>query len=479
MDSMTPRQGDARPERPAHVHDVVGVGFGPAGIALAAAIHDAEEFLPPEAPRMDVLFVERAPSSKWQPDMLLMDTQIRHHFLRDFATPRNPRSRLTFPNYLKEVGRLYAFGNYAAEVSRIEWSDYVEWTAKQVNRPVLYRHEVTSVWPVADNGRFPLLGVEIRDLRTGDLREVLTRNLLVSTGHVPYAPPQFERLLGPRVFHSHYFKRHVDQLEDRPGLSIAVIGAGQNSAEACAYLLSNFPSATVYSLIRHSGFRLLDVGHFGHQVYWPEETDYVYGLPKTAREQQFQDVRLTNYSAIDEEVSGWLYRYMYQKRIMGQEPFRVINRTEIVEVQEDAGRYRLRLRQRHTGEESELEADVVVLCTGFTEPRIPGVIERLAPYLELDEDGDPLVSRRFRLATKPSVQARVYLSGVTEWRHGINSATAFSTMALRAQELLDDINSADAEPPAAGAGPQAAESARAELEATEIAEAPAAVGEPG
>ena len=37
------------------------------------------------------------------------------------------------------------------------------------------------------------------------------------------------------------------------------------------------------------------------------------------------------------------------------------------------------------------------------------------------------------------LRARIYLNGMTEWRHGISNATSFSMTALRAQEILDDI----------------------------------------
>jgi L-ornithine N5-monooxygenase len=239
-----------------------------------------------------------------------------------------------------------------------------------------------------------------------------------------------------------------------------VVGSGQNSAEVISHLLNRFPNATVHSIIRHSGFRLFDFGHFGHQVYWPEETDYVYGLSKAVREEHFNAIRFTNYSAIDLDVSGWLYRFMYQKRVMGEEPLRIVKRSEILDVTPAGRRFRIHLRQRHTGEESNLDVDVAVLCTGFYEPRIPGLLEPLMPYIELDEDGDPLVSRNFRVSTKPPLDARLYLSGITEWRHGINSATSFSTMALKAQELLDDLASPGSAEPK-GEGPERARVSRA------------------
>src|SRR5262249_24350136 len=91
--------------------DLVGIGFGPAGIALAAALADEREAQPAaqEWPYTARFFEARADSS-WQSGLLLPGTDISHHFLRDLAMPRDPRSRFTFANYLKQRGRLFDFG---------------------------------------------------------------------------------------------------------------------------------------------------------------------------------------------------------------------------------------------------------------------------------------------------------------------------------------------------------------------------------
>jgi L-ornithine N5-oxygenase len=427
---------DSLPDLAAEQSDVVCVGFGPAGIALATAVEDAGEY---GGTAPSAVFLDRAADSAWQPDMLLQGTDIQHHFLRDFATPRNPRSRFTFANYLREKGRLFPFCLFGARVGRIEWSDYVQWTASEITLPVHYRHEVLRFEPVVANGAIESLLVVARDVETGLGRQFVTRNVVLSLGQLPSVPQLFAPLLGPRMFHSGTFLRSIRgfHAEERP--TFAVVGAGQNAGEILLYLAQHFPESTIYSIARNSGFRLYDLGHFSNQVYFPDETDYFYGLPRAGREAVFEDVRLTNYSSIDVDVSSALYLLTYEERLLGRERIHMLRRIQPVEVHELDGRYRLVLEDVYRGERREVEADAVVLCTGFREQRFPALLEDVRPYLELDEAGDLVISRAYRVATDGHLRAGIYLNGMTEWRHGISNATSFSMTALRAQEILDDI----------------------------------------
>lgn len=89
-------------------YDVVGIGFGPANLALAIALEEAGF-------AGSCLFLERRPSPQWQPEMLLPRSDIQNHPCRDLVTPRNPRSRYTFMNFLFENGRLFEHLNLGIE----------------------------------------------------------------------------------------------------------------------------------------------------------------------------------------------------------------------------------------------------------------------------------------------------------------------------------------------------------------------------
>src|SRR5436305_11802623 len=88
------------------VYDVLGIGFGPSNLAVAAAI--AEEASAP-GESLSSVFLERKPSYAWHPGMLLSGAQVQLSFMKDLVTLRNPQSRFTFLKYLKDKGRLDKF----------------------------------------------------------------------------------------------------------------------------------------------------------------------------------------------------------------------------------------------------------------------------------------------------------------------------------------------------------------------------------
>lgn len=417
-------------------HDLVGIGFGPAAIAVATAIEDDRET---DAAPLSCRFLERAPSSAWQPNMLLPGTDIQHHFLRDFATPRDPRSRFTFPSYLVDTGRFYPFTNLGGYVSRHEWSAYVRWVTDQLAASVRYDAEVVEVAPVLEAGTVVAARVTSRDTGTGARSTHLTRNVLVSVGHQPHVPDEFAPAVGPTLFHSAEFLARMAALPTPPR-RVAVVGAGQNAGEILLYLANALPRAEIHSLVRNSGFRMYNLGHFSNEAYFPAETDYFYGLDGARREKVFGDVHSTNYASVDPDVSTALYRAVYDDRQWGPGRLHMRKRTAVESVTAlPGGAHRLGLREVNTGATGRLEVDLVVLCTGFTEPRLPAMLEPFAEYVVRDENGDPAVSREFRLGTTPVCDVGVYLNGITEWRHGINSATSFSTLALKAADILRDL----------------------------------------
>ena len=276
--------------------DLLGIGFGPAALSVAVALDDRlDQPLQDTAPIL-AHFLERAPSAAWQPTMLLPGTDIQHHFLRDYATPRNPRSRFTFPGYLVDTGRFFPFTLMGGYVSRQEWSEYTMWVAGRISASVDYGSEVTSAEPVLRDGRVVAARVRSRDLAGASEMTHTASNLLVSVGHTPHVPAELSPLLGSRVFHSSQYLPRIRALRQEEPLRFAVIGACQNAGEIILHLASQFPNARIHSLARNSGFRLYNLGHFSNEAYFPAETDYFYALDAAQRQRVFQEVYSTNYA---------------------------------------------------------------------------------------------------------------------------------------------------------------------------------------
>jgi L-ornithine N5-oxygenase len=422
------------------VHDLVGVGFGPAAIAVAVAFADRDECLPPGAERPRMSYLERAESSAWQPDLLLPGADIQHHWLRDYANPRNPRSRFSFPNYLKETGRFYQFtllGNY---VTRIEWSEYTLWTARQLDQDVRYNAEVLDVVPCVDDDRVTMAAVRYRDTQTGTTHERLARNVMISTGFEPSVPEVFQPHLGERVFHANEYLTRIQHFDVDEPLRIAVIGAGQTAGEIFLHLVQRYPSAQLYSIVRNSGVRLYNLGQFSNEAYFPEETDYFYALDAEERSRVLSELHATNYAAVDPELSTAWYRTIYEDKFFGPGRLHMRKRLEVEAVAPASRGVRLMLRETHLGTVEELDVDVVIVCTGYRrQEKFPTMLRSFRSFILFDEAGYPEISKAYRLATTPECDVGMYLNGLTEWRHGINSAMVHSIMAERAERITNDL----------------------------------------
>jgi L-ornithine N5-oxygenase len=274
---------------------------------------------------------------------------------------------------------------------------------------------------------------------TGDLRTVTTPRVVLATGHEPYVPEPFQSVLGDRVFHSSSFSHRFDALRD--GLrSVLVIGAGQNAGEILLQL-HGATDAELFSVVRNSGFRLYDLGHFANQAYWPGETDYFYELPAPARAQVFDEQYRTNYAAVDPDVSTGLYNAWYDGEVSGRQRLNMIKRHELLDLSLHGDTVTALIRERYTGEIQRLITDAVILATGFREQLVPRVLLPLEDRLVREGDGRLALGRDFRVALRGAESVDVYLHGMSERRHGIASATSFSLLALRAGEIVASVRS--------------------------------------
>jgi L-ornithine N5-monooxygenase len=410
--------------------DLVSVGFGPSGIAVAAAIDDLAESV--QSSPLHARFYERQPSSAWHPNFILDGSDINHHFLRDLATPRNPRSRYTFTNYLKTKDRLYDFGLLGRSPSRQEWSDYIQWVAGQLATYVTYDEPVEDVTPNLVNGELMGFTVETSSSRS------YTTSVVLSVGAQPFIPEPFQKQLGSRIFHTSEYLARVAALPQTIG-KLLVIGAGQSAGEAILDLRRRFPNASIASIQRSSGFKLYDLGQFSNGVYCPAETDYFYALPQGSKAAAFADTVRTNYSGLDSEISAALYRQVYEDRVANSVRIALHTRRRIVVVRRGDEAISVQTADTYTGACETIEAEAIILATGFRARTVPDFMQKLRPLIRTGEDGEPLVNRDYSVKFAPQSRVGLYLNGLSEHSHGIGDGQSFSMIALRAGAILKSI----------------------------------------
>ncbi|MGW0585914.1 SidA/IucD/PvdA family monooxygenase, partial [Streptomyces sp. NPDC002920] len=266
-----------------------------------------------------------------------------------------------------------------------------------------------------------------------------TRNISVAMGLEPHVPPGLE--LTDRVWHNSQLIPRVTELttSGTPVRRAVVLGAGQSAAEAVDYLHRSFPGAEVCAVFAKYGYTPADDSPFANRIFDPEAVDVYFGSPAEVKQSLIDYHRSTNYSVVDMELIEALYATSYREKVAGRERLRFLNVSRIRDVQPKAeGGLDIAVEFLPTGEHQALDADLLVLATGYR-PRDLGRLLGEAAKLCLRDDGDALrVGRDHRVETTPDVTAGIYLQGGTEHTHGLTS-TLLSTTAVRAEEIHQSL----------------------------------------
>lgn len=268
LDSTTGSHHDGLPQN--EIHDLICVGFGPASLAIAIALHDALDAQSLDLPNRvspKVCFIEKRRSFSWQPGMLVPGSKMQISFIKDLATLRNPRSQFTFLNYLHKKGRLVSFTNLSTFLpTRLEFEDYMQWCARRFDNVVVYGHEVLQVSPEKMTGsqlspsytKVTSFTVLSKDTRTGRVRTSRARHVVVAIGGTPHIPTHLPPT--PRIIHSSKYCTSVPALLPDPSQEyrMAVLGSGQSAAEIFHDLQHRYPNSKVYLIMHDSALRPSD-----------------------------------------------------------------------------------------------------------------------------------------------------------------------------------------------------------------------------
>lgn len=412
---------------PEHVHDLVGIGFGPANLALAIALHERNAGL-------DAVFLEKQPSFGWHRGMLIEGATMQVSFLKDLATMRNPSSAFSFLNYLHQCGRLVDFINHKTMFpTRVEFHDYLEWAADRFSDRVEYGVEVIGVEPVIENGEVVSCDVVVRDA-AGNQVTRRARNLVIATGLEPALPPALT--LGERVWHSGELLRRAPGL--RTPKRLIVLGAGQSGAEVTDHLHRTFPDTEVCAVFAKYGYTPADDSAFANRIFDPEAVDHFHSAPDTVKRMLLDYHGSTNYSVVDLDLIDDLYRRVYQEKVRGVERLRIFNASRLTDVTERVDGVRAVVEFLPTGERSVLDADALVCATGYRSRDPLALLGGVAEYCTVLPGGAPAVHRDYRLATAAEVRCGIYVQGATEHTHGLSS-TLLSNAAIRAGEIADSL----------------------------------------
>lgn len=406
--------------------DVAGVGFGPSNLALAIAIEDHNRSVSgPE--RITSCFVEKQDRFGWHRGMLLPGTTMQISFLKDLVTQRDASSRLSFLNYLSSRGRLTHFINQQSFFpTRIEFHDYLEWAAAQVEAPVRYGAEALGVTSTGE-------GFEVH---LADQAPVAARNVVLAGGLRAKLPEGIRP--SERVFHNHRLLDHLSVLPASRHNRFVVVGAGQSAAEVAAYLHDSYPDAEIHAVFGKYGYTPADDSPYANRIFDPQAVVDFHGASAELRQQLLDYHRGTNYSAVDPPLIDDLYRREYSERVNGRRRLFVHGASEIVKVVDSPDGVAVRIGHRPTQTVDDFDCDAVIFATGFEPTGLGDLLGPLAAECEVDEQGRPLIDRDYRVVTSDRVRGGIYLQGATEHTHGLTS-TLLSNLAVRSGELVNSL----------------------------------------
>jgi L-ornithine N5-oxygenase len=419
---MTGYAGGHRP-----ILDVVGVGFGPSNLALAIAVmeHNSD---PAVTRPVTAEFIEAKNEFGWHTGMLIPGATMQISFLKDLVTQRNPKSDFSFLNYLTERGRLTEFINYKTFFpTRLEFHDYLAWAAAKVDATVHYGSRVTAVAEADGVFEVDVTGAQPRRLRA--------HNVVIAGGLNPQLPPGVNA--SPRQVHNHKFLHDLEQLPAPKHHRYVVVGAGQSAAEVAAYLHDLSPVNEVHGVFAKYGYSPADDSPFANRVFDPDAVDDFYTADPGVRRQLINYHRSTNYSAVDLPLIEDLYAREYAERVSGQRRLFLRGASSIKKTDEDDDGVRVHILHHPTGAVDELDCDAVIYATGFAPASLRGILGDLYQKVVL-VDGQPAVTRDYRLATEPPTAGNLYIQGNTEHTHGLTSSL-LSNIAVRSAEILESI----------------------------------------
>ncbi len=419
-----------------YIYDVIGVGFGPANIALAIAMEELSY-------QGKALFLEARKDATWQENMLFEDSDIQNHPLRDMVTPRNPQSYYSFTNFLHKKGRFFEHLNSNFHLPlRIEYAQYIGWVAGHFDHLVQYKTAVVRI------ERMDYEEQKVYEITDHQGKTYHARSVVVAPGRTPHIPPIFEGVESKRAIHLNDYLKTLRELPDESLGRIAVVGGSQSAVEIMLHLSERFPQSDVIGIKRCYGYKQKDVNPFTGEVYFPDFVDLFHASDYATKRKLIGDLHYTNYSASDADVLDRLYQKMYQQKIQNREKIFVHRSANVTEVEEMIdGQLMLSVDKLESEEPIREQVGLVILATGFknigtreNEEPYPIILDNLAPETELDEQGCLDTNYDYSLTIKGEELRTCFLNGLCESSHGMGDAGSFSLLALRSEIILQSPN---------------------------------------
>ncbi|MGY0216165.1 lysine N(6)-hydroxylase/L-ornithine N(5)-oxygenase family protein [Endozoicomonadaceae bacterium StTr2] len=401
--------------------DLAGLGVGPFNLSIAALLDSK--------PEINASFFDAKKQFSWHPGLMLPGAHMQTSCLKDMVTAVQPTSRWSFLSYLVEKGRFYQFlSTEKLVISRHEFVDYMSWVAAGLES-LQFDSEIREV--SFDGEHFVL--------RSADNKLTRANNICLGTGKVPHLPSCARPYISDNCFHASELAARPVNLE---GKRVAIVGGGQTGAEVFLNALrQKWGTATEISWVsRRSNFEPLDESPFTNELFTPEYVDQFLTLPADRRDTIVRRQKLAS-DGITPLYLQELYRELYDRKYLFDDQttrWELLPDRTLTGMDKQSNRMLdLRLENALSGGDERLQADVVILCTGF-EHKLPQYLEPLMSELELDDSGRFTLSPEFRVQWNGPTENRIYAVNAGMHSHGI-AEPQLSLAAWRSAVIINDM----------------------------------------
>ncbi len=399
--------------------DIIGVGIGPFHLSLAALLSKTD--------KVKSLFLDQKTNFSWHSELMFSDADMQTSYLKDLVTPVDPTNPHSYLNYLVQHGLFYSFMNTGRKViTRKEFELYCQWVCSNLGDNLKFNSPIESVQ--YDGAKF------IIDTKNGSYT---SSNLSVATGLVPRIPEFAKSFLGKNVFHA---KSEALKNIDLTNKKVLVVGGGQTGVEVFRNALSGKwgKVKSLRLMSRRQNLEPLDESPFTNEYFNPHYVDEFFGLDQEKKDPIVKAQKLASDGNTPHYLDG-LYKDLYQMLHVDKSntDIKILPQRSLIGLEQSANSYVAQIENHFLHEKETLEADIIILSTGFI-MSTPKFLDPIKHLLALDNEGRFIVNKNFDLAWKEPKPNKIFALNFSRHRHGISEPQT-SLMAWRSATIINNL----------------------------------------
>lgn len=403
--------------------DLIGVGIGPFNLSLAA--------ISEKNSKLKTYFFDQKPQFQWHSEIMFPDSDMQTAFLKDLVTGVDPTSPYSFLNYLVENGFFYAFMNTNRHVvTRKEFELYCRWVTKKMPEKLSFNSKIDFL---DYDGQHFIIHHQKNTFKS--------KHLCIGTGIAPKIPEFTQSFISENFFHAKSVSLCGLNLE---GKNLAIIGGGQTGIEVFRNALKGMwgNAQSVNLISSRPNLEPLDETPFTNEYFNPNYASNFFSIDADLKKKIVDYQKLSSDGNTPAYLQS-LYNdlYYFQNIDQSNVHFRILPYRKLVEVDQIKTGYQLTLSNYFTQKKEYLNAEVVILCTGFNS-NFPAFIDSLKHLIQFDQSNHLQVNKDFSIEWGGHPDNKIFIQNFSRYKHGIFEPQT-SLMAWRSAVITNAISQED------------------------------------